>query len=110
MSIATDISLDAGSRLGMVGAFAHLGVQRAMADIKREQRRETNAVADVAARLREARLGQVAALRRAAAAEARAAEAEEEAAGAKREIRLLREALRAERSLTAGLKEICGVA
>lgn len=110
MGIATDLSLDAGSRIGMVGVGLHMGIQRAMADLKREQRRETNAVADVASRLREARLGQVAALRRAAAAEARAAQAEQEAAGAQREIRLLREALRAERSLTAGLKEICGVA
>lgn len=110
MGIATDISLDAGSRIGLVGAGLHMGIQRAMSDIRREQRRETNAVADVAARLREARLGQVAALRRAAAAEARADRAEEEAAGAQAEIRLLREALRAERSLTAGLKEICGVA
>ncbi|MBD8909511.1 hypothetical protein [Methylorubrum zatmanii] len=110
MGIATDLSLDAGSRLGLVGAGLHVGIQRAMSDIRREQRRETNAVADVALRLREARLGQVAALRRAAAAEARVARAEEEARGAQAEIRMLREALRAERSLTAGLKEICGVA
>lgn len=110
MGLATDLSLDSASRIGLVGAGLHVGIQRAMGDLRREQRREANAVADVAARLREARLGQVAALRRAAAAEARAAQAEEEARGAQAEIRLLREALRAERSLTAGLKEICGVA
>lgn len=110
MGLATELSLDAGSRIGMVGAGLHVGIQRAMSDIRREQRREVSAVEDVALRLREARLGQVVALRRAAAAEARAAQAEQEASGAQREIRLLREALRAERSLTAGLMEICGVA
>ncbi|MGE7152394.1 hypothetical protein ACQKJ1_01465 [Methylorubrum rhodesianum] len=110
MGIATDLSLDSASRLGMVGAGMHVGIQRAMADLKREQRREANAVADVATRLREARLGQVAALRRAAAAEARVARAEEEARGAQAEIRMLREALLAERRLTAALKDVCGVA
>lgn len=110
MGLATDLSLDAGSRIGLVGASFHVGIQRGMSDIRREQRRKVSAVEDVAIRLREARLGQVAALRRAAAAEARAVQAEEEARGAQAEIRLLREALRAERSLTAGLKEICGVA
>lgn len=110
MGIATDLSLDAGSRLGLVGAGLHVGIQRAMADIRQEQRRESNAVADVASRLREARLGQVAALRRAAAAEARADRAEREAAGAQAEIRMLREALLAERRLTDALKDVCGVA
>lgn len=110
MGLATDLSLDSASRIGLVGAGLHVGIQRAMGDIKREQRWEANAVADVASRLREARLGQVAAMRRAAAAETRAAQAEEEARGAQAEIRLLREALRAERSLTAALKDVCGVA
>ncbi|MEG9500298.1 MAG: hypothetical protein MIN69_00230 [Methylorubrum extorquens] len=110
MGIAADISLDAGSRLGLVGAGLHVGIQRAVGDLKREQRREVSAVGDVVARLRDARLGQVAALRRAAAAEARADRAELEAAGAQAEIRLLREALRAERRLTGTLKEVCGVA
>ena len=110
MGLATDLSLDACSRLALVGGFAHAGLQRAMADIRHEQRREASAVGEVVARLREARLGQVAATRREVAAEARAAQTEEEARGAQAEIRLLREALRAERSLTAGLKEICGVA
>ncbi|MBE7203397.1 MAG: hypothetical protein INR70_37145, partial [Parafilimonas terrae] len=81
MGIATNISLDAVSRLGLVGAGLHVGLQRAMADVRHEQRREANAVGDVVARLREARLGQAAALRRAAAAEARAVRAEQEVAG-----------------------------
>ncbi|MCY1644995.1 hypothetical protein [Methylorubrum sp. SL192] len=110
MGLATDLSLDAGSRLGMVGSFAHMGVQRAMADIRHEQRREANAVGEVVARLREARLGQVAATRRAVAAEARAARAEAEVAGAQGELDLLRDALRAEKRLTAALKETRGVA
>lgn len=110
MGIATDISLDAGSRIGLVGAGLHVGIQRAMSDIRREQRRELGAVEDVVLRLQEARRGQVAAVRRAAAAEARADQAEREAAGAQAEIAMLRDALRAERSLTAALKDVCGVA
>ncbi|MCP1546207.1 hypothetical protein [Methylorubrum extorquens] len=110
MGLATDLSLDSASRLGLVGAGLHVGIQRAMGDIRREQRREANAVADVAARLREARLGQVAALRRAAAAEARAAQAEEAAAGAQGELELLREALRAEKRRTAALMSLGRVA
>ena len=110
MGLTTDLSLDSASRLGLVGAGLHVGLQRAMADIRYEQRREASAVGDVVARLREARLGQVVAVRRAAAAEARADRAEREAAGAQAEIRMLREALRAERGLTAALKEVCGVA
>lgn len=110
MGLATDLSLDAASRLGTIGAFAHLGLQRAMSDIRREQRRELGAVEDVVLRLQEARRGQVAAMRRATASEARAAQAEREAAGAQAEIMMLREALLAERRLTAALKDVCGVA
>ena len=110
MGIATDLSLDSASRLGMVGAGLHVGIQRAMSDIRREQRREVSAVEDVALRLREARLGQVAALRRAAAAEARADRAEREAAGMRGELELLRDALRAEKRRTASLLDICRVA
>ncbi len=110
MGLATDLSLDSASRLGLVGAGLHVGIQRAMSDLKREQRRELTAVEDVVDRLQEARRGQVAAMRRAAAAEARADRAEREAAGAQAEIAMLREALRAERRLTGALKEVCGVA
>ncbi|WP_375275788.1 hypothetical protein [Methylorubrum thiocyanatum] len=109
MGLATDLSLDAGSRLGLVGAGLHVGIQRAMADIRREQRRELTAVEDVVDRLQEARRGQVAAMRRAAAAEARADRAEREAAGAQAEIQMLRGALLAERRLTDALKDVCGV-
>lgn len=110
MGLATDLSLDSASRLGLVGAGLHVGIQRAMGDIRREQRRELGAVEEVVAHLQEARRGQVAALRRATAAEDRADRAEREAAGAQAEIRMLREALLAERRLTDALRDVCGVA
>lgn len=102
MSHAAHVGFEVAGRLAQVGGALHVGIERAAANARIRREAAVDSVQELAARLQESRGAQRAAERRAASAEA-------ELAGALSEIRTLRDALRREKSLSDGLREICGV-
>jgi hypothetical protein len=102
MGIGAQVGVEVASNLARGGMALHVGIQRAFDDARVRRERAVDSVQELALRLQEARRDQRAAERRAAAAA-------QDLGGALAELRQLREALRQERRLTAGLREAIGV-
>ncbi|MFC6790651.1 hypothetical protein ACFQE0_14145 [Methylobacterium komagatae] len=106
--IAAEVSLDVVGKFTSIGSAINLGIQIAKAESRARRDEAVDSVTRLAYRLQDARDDQADAEERAAAAEARLAAVEMALARSVAEADVLREALRAEMDLTAGLRQIIG--
>ncbi|MCJ2136865.1 hypothetical protein MKK69_22905 [Methylobacterium sp. J-026] len=102
MGIASEVGFEVGGNLARGGLLMHSAIQGTLDGIRVRRERAVDSVQELAIRLQEARGAQ-------RAAERRAASAEGQLGDALAELRLLRQALRDEKRLTAGLREAIGV-